>query len=183
MIPMAFKYRGERGTLEILPEGTVEREAAAAGERIYQLHELPELLNEIRQGTAAGTVVRVQEQLGMEEAPEPVPVPAVQDAAAGAALADEGMSKALRAARVTAWRQTADQWLLAVDRGTLLTADDLTAAVGLPDVEGEGQNRNNVLGGWFNSKAKAGLIVWHGRVSKSVRPERHGNQQRVWVRT
>jgi hypothetical protein len=45
-------YRGARGELELLIGGTVEREAAASGERIYQLSDLDELLAEIKEGKA-----------------------------------------------------------------------------------------------------------------------------------
>lgn len=43
-----MRYVGARGELELLAEGTVEREAAEAGERIYQLSDLDELLAELR---------------------------------------------------------------------------------------------------------------------------------------
>lgn len=45
-------FVGKRGSLEILPEGTVERECAERGERIYELADLPELLEELRQAKA-----------------------------------------------------------------------------------------------------------------------------------
>jgi hypothetical protein len=47
-----FRYVGERGELELLPEGTVERECAERGERVYQLADLTELLEEIRRSKA-----------------------------------------------------------------------------------------------------------------------------------
>jgi hypothetical protein len=46
-----FRYIGEIGELELLPEGTVERELAERGERLYQLSDLDELLAELRKIT------------------------------------------------------------------------------------------------------------------------------------
>lgn len=43
-----FRHVGARGELELLPEGTVERELAEKGERLYQLSDLDELLAELR---------------------------------------------------------------------------------------------------------------------------------------
>ena len=55
--------------LEILPLGTVEREARLTGARIYQLEDLPRLIEELRRAGAAGTASG-GEQLGLEEAPQ-----------------------------------------------------------------------------------------------------------------
>lgn len=90
---------------------------------------------------------------------------------------DAGMARALRAERVARWREQADQWLDAQPYGTLFTADDLVAAVGLPD---SGQGRNNVVGAWVGSQARRGLIEFTGRMGKSRRVEGHGNLQRLW---
>jgi hypothetical protein len=114
-------------------------------------------------------------QLGFE--PEPVPVPTF-DSKEAQRLADEGMSNAMRAQRVTLWKEMANAWLASQPSGVEITADDLTRAVGLPDI---GPARNNVVGAWFSGRAKAGKLVFAGRMRKSLRVERHGNVQRVWV--
>jgi len=93
------------------------------------------------------------------------------------AAADVGMSKALKAARVEAWKLTAGEWLSAQARGFEFTSDDLVRTAGLPDV---GPNRNNVVGAWFSGQAKRGTIVFAGKMRRSKRVVRHGNPQRVW---
>lgn len=100
------------------------------------------------------------------------------DAEAAEAAAEVGMDAAATAERVQAWKRAADLWLgLGPAVGDEITADDLIAAVGLPDV---GANRNNVVGAWFSAKAKGGALEFAGRYAKSERVVRHGNTQRVW---
>lgn len=100
----------------------------------------------------------------------------VFDAVLARAEAEEGMALADAAARVQAWKSAANFWLRSVDAGSELSADDLVAAIGLPD---EGTNRNNVVGALFSSWSKAGLIDYVGQ-RRSERVERHGNRQSVW---
>jgi hypothetical protein len=97
--------------------------------------------------------------------------------------ADAGMSQALNAKRVQAWKEQASVWLFDLPAGTLVTADSMTAAVGLPDTPGQGSDRNNVVGALFSGWRKRGLIEFTGRYVKSERVERHGNAQREWRRT
>jgi len=100
-----------------------------------------------------------------------------RDAEAAALAAAEGMSKADRALRVQIWKVHATAWFDTLPAGEEFTADDLTAAVGLPD---HGTNRNNVIGAWFSGKSRKGEIVWTGRWRKSERVIRHAPQNRVW---
>jgi hypothetical protein len=151
-VPTETVFVGRRGSIEVLAEGTVERECAEKGERIYRPHELDELLDEI--GHANSFDPDVAEQVGRE-----------------------GMDKALRAERVQAWKEDAERWLAAQQYGTEFVADDLVRVVGLPDV---GPGRNNVVGAWINGKSRTGRIVFAGRHRKSERVVRHGNEQRVW---
>lgn len=94
--------------------------------------------------------------------------------------AREGMSKALRAERVQLWKTLAGDELEQMDSGTTFTADDLVAVIGLPDV---GPGRNNVVGAWINGRSKKGEIAFTGSLRKSERVARHGNLQRVWIKT
>jgi hypothetical protein len=92
------------------------------------------------------------------------------------ALANEGMSKALKAERVRAWKAAAAAW-----RPTMIgreaCSDDLTAAIGLPDV---GPNKNNYVGALWRSWHTQGLVAPTGRRVKSKRSVRHGNRIDVW---
>lgn len=97
----------------------------------------------------------------------------------GQAAAEQGMWLADSAARVQQWKEMADAWLAELQVWSHFTADDLVAAVGLPD---EGANRNNVVGAWMNAQSKKGLIEFAGRLSKSARVGRHTGLQRVWVK-
>ena len=90
----------------------------------------------------------------------------------------DGVSRALRADRITGWRRRADQWLADQPVGVEITADKLVAAVGLPDT---GPARNNAVGGWMSAQAQGGRIRFTGRYTKSARPIGHGNLQRIWV--
>jgi hypothetical protein len=104
-------------------------------------------------------------------------LPTHSDPVAAEAAAAEGMGKALRADRVQEWKAAAVAWLAAKLAGFEFAADDLVAAIGLPD---EGPAKNNVVGGWMNSQAQAGRIEFTGRYAKSSRVARHANTQRVW---
>ena len=94
--------------------------------------------------------------------------------------ADEGMDKASAATRNFEWQHDAGRWFMSLPVGTELTADDLTKAVGLPD---QGQNRNNVVGAFFNGLAEMKLIQWTGKTVKSQRIDRHTGMIRVWMKT
>jgi hypothetical protein len=100
----------------------------------------------------------------------------------GVELGQQGMANALQAERVALWREVADEWLIHLAPGTVFDADDLVNAVGLPDSEDGGINRNNALGGWFGAKSKQGMIFFTGQHVQSKRPERHGNWQKQWRR-
>lgn len=101
------------------------------------------------------------------------------DAAEAERLRREGEAAALRAERVQEWKRLADQWLIfSWESGDeIITADDLIAVVGLPDV---GPNANNVVGAWFSQKSKQGYLKSTGQMVKSTRPERHGNRNMEW---
>jgi len=49
----AVKHVGRRGSVEVLPVGTTERECRERGERIYLPSELDDLRAELRAGRAA----------------------------------------------------------------------------------------------------------------------------------
>lgn len=93
------------------------------------------------------------------------------------AAAAVGMTQALRAERVQVWKRDAERWLDGQHQGRLFAADDLVAAIGLPDV---GQGRNNVVGAWINAQQRRQRIEFTGRLSKSSRVEGRGNMQRLW---
>jgi len=101
------------------------------------------------------------------------------DVAEGERRSLEGMANASRADRVAVWRALADEWFYGelVD-GEEIAADDLIAAVGVADT---GANQNNVVGAWFNAKARAGELEYAGRARKSRRVARHVGMQRVWT--
>lgn len=64
-------FEGARGTLEILEPGTVEAEAMAAGERIYTLSELPEMLAELQDYKIAGRLPEVATEVPATLEPDP----------------------------------------------------------------------------------------------------------------
>lgn len=103
--------------------------------------------------------------------------PQQQSVAGAEAARDQGMGQALRAERVLAWKAAAAAWLGEQPRGRVFTADDLVAAIGLPD---SGVARNNVVGAWVAAQARRGRIVWTGEWRKSRRVIGHRNPQRVW---
>lgn len=123
-----------------------------------------------------GAATAVQE----EAAADPTPAAAF-DLEEGTRRARQGMALAARALRVQQWKAEADLWLSHQQHGDTITADDLVGAVGLPDIEEEGQDRNAVLGAWFAGKSKQKRLVWEGSTVPSQRSERHGNYQRVWT--
>lgn len=102
------------------------------------------------------------------------------DLAAAKVAAEEGMEQAYKAERVQAWKDSASAWFDALPSGFHFTADMLVSAVGLPDA---GPARNNVVGAWFSSRSKTGLVTWTGRWSTSKRVVGHGNPQRIWEKT
>ena len=95
----------------------------------------------------------------------------------GRRLALEGERHALSAARVEEWKRNAELWFNAQASGSVITADSLIEAVGLPD---EGINRNNSVGGFFSSLRHRGKIVFTGNYIPSARVVRHANPQREW---
>ncbi len=103
------------------------------------------------------------------------------DPEAARAAGEAGMDRALNAERVEAWKGAAASWLAAQPAGRVFQADDLVAAIGLPDLPGERERPNNVVGAWFSAQSKSGAIVWIGRFGKSARIAGHGNAQRLWM--
>jgi len=97
------------------------------------------------------------------------------------AAAEQGMERAERAARVQRWKTAAVAYVRDMHTGTELTADDVIAALGLPDPSA-GPATNNVVGAVFSSLSKAEVIVFTGRFKASERVIGHGNLQRVWRR-
>jgi hypothetical protein len=96
---------------------------------------------------------------------------------AAVAAAEEGMERALHAARVQTWKLTAEGWLERMPPGRLFTNDNLYVEIGNPSSE---QNRNNVVGAWIAAKAREGRIEHTGRSVKSSRKSRHANRVGVW---
>jgi hypothetical protein len=92
---------------------------------------------------------------------------------------DDGMDKAYGAKRSHAWLHDAGYFFMSLAVGDQFTADDLVKRCGLPD---EGQNKNNVIGSWFNGLARAKFIRWTGATYKSERVTRHTGMNRVWVK-
>jgi hypothetical protein len=62
--------------------------------------------------------------------------------------------------------------------GQPFTADEVVAAVGLPDF---GSNRNNAVGAVFSAATKRGWIVHTGVYRKSRRVISHARAVAVWV--
>ncbi len=116
-------------------------------------------------------------QLSFFDLPGQPPPPLLEDPVWAAGARDAGMSHALRAQRVAAWKNAANDWLARQPIGVLFTTDDLVRAVGVPDI---GANRNNVVGAWTSGNARAGRIVFTGRLAKSRRVVRHAGMQRLW---
>lgn len=57
LVPEGTHFRtfvGSRGSLELLPLGTVERECAARGERVYALSEVGEMLDSLWESRTPG---------------------------------------------------------------------------------------------------------------------------------
>jgi hypothetical protein len=100
--------------------------------------------------------------------------------AAAAADRDHGMALALAADDVTPWPQRAREWITALPPGTELTAELLTAAVGLP--RDPGPNRNNAVGAAVRAAATAGLLVKVGHTT-ATRKRSHARVLTVWART
>lgn len=72
------------------------------------------------------------------------------------------------------WAHRADHWLDAcTDHGSVFTADDLIAAIGLPT------GSENQIGARFQAWRKAGYIRQAG-VTTSTRRSNHGRLLRAW---
>lgn len=99
------------------------------------------------------------------------------DFISGSYEAQSGMEKAASASRVQRWKERAEAWLNSKPQGSEFTADDLIQDIGVAD---EGENKNNVVGAWFNSKSKQRKIFWSGRVKQSKRVSRHTGLCRIW---
>jgi len=97
----------------------------------------------------------------------------------GKERAKEGMDKAYGAKRAFEWQHEAGRWFMLLPLGTEICADDLVKAVGLPD---QGQNKNNVVGAFFNGLAKAKFLRWTGKTMKSERIDRHTGMNRIWIK-
>lgn len=126
---------------------------------------------------AGGGVCAIHGVHGEHRCPDcEVEAPAFDGAAAEAA-ADAGEQRALHAKRVQQWKDNAQAWLDRQPSGTEFTADQLVAAIGLPD---SGPARNNVVGAWISAQSQLGRISFTGAFRKSERVAGHGNLQRVW---
>lgn len=87
--------------------------------------------------------------------------------------AERGMIRALNHSRD--WGGKADDWLFEKKQGDEITADDAIYDCGLPD------GTRNIVGAWFNGKAKQRLIRFSGKFCKSRRITRHTGLQRIWI--
>jgi hypothetical protein len=94
------------------------------------------------------------------------------------AAAASGMDQALHTERNRVWKLQAEAWLDEQLQGSLFTADDLQAAIGKPEPDGQG--RSGAAGAWLNTQSRRRRIEFTGRMSKSSRVEGHGNMQRLW---
>lgn len=105
--------------------------------------------------------------------------PTLFDLPAGQAAKDTGLHAAGAADRVWEWRNRAlDAIRDLAATGLPFTADEVIAAVGLPDV---GPNRNNAVGAVFSAAAKRGWIVKTGHYRPSRRVLAHARVVAVWV--
>lgn len=104
------------------------------------------------------------------------------DSAAARAAGEAGMAQAERAARVQRWKAAAEAWVRDLPVGAEVVADDVVAALGLPDPSA-GPASNNVIGAIFSSLSRAEVLTFTGRFKTSERVIGHGNLQRVWRRT
>lgn len=94
----------------------------------------------------------------------------------GKAAAEAAMKAAADARQE--WIARADEWLRLQPQGTVLTADDLVAAVGLP-LGAIAMAGNNAMGALFRSWARQGLIYAVG-FTQATRKSSHGGILRVW---
>lgn len=93
----------------------------------------------------------------------------------GEALKERGQRRATDAA--IDWHEQALAWIRRAPGE--FSADDLVAAVGLPNASAS--NRNNAVGAAFTAARRLGLIARSGWTS-STRPESHGRVVAVWTR-
>lgn len=93
----------------------------------------------------------------------------------GEALKARGQQKAADAA--IDWHEQAIAWITM--RVAPFSADDLIAAIGLPNASAS--NRNNAVGAAFTSARRLGYIRRTGWTT-STRPESHGRVIAVWTR-
>lgn len=93
---------------------------------------------------------------------------------AGLALAEKGCDDALSVQ--VAWSLAADDWLAQLDPGEQFTADDLVAAVGLPD------GSHNAVGAWVRGSAAGGRIADSGTVRKATRVASRTRRLVVWCK-
>lgn len=101
------------------------------------------------------------------------------DLDAGADAKAAGQELAAGSDRAFAWRTRAlDAVRDLASTGLPFTADDVIAAVGLPDV---GPNRNNAVGATFTAAARRGWIVKTGHYRQSRRVLAHARMIAVWV--
>lgn len=92
---------------------------------------------------------------------------------------EHGQELAATSDRAWGWAARAHDALEHLARtGRTFTADDLYAAVGLPDA---GPNRNNAVGAVFAAARKRGVIVKTGHYRPSKRVVGHGRIVAVWT--
>lgn len=95
----------------------------------------------------------------------------------GAERRDAGATLAANAA--LPWSEAASRWIVGQAPGALVTAEDVTAAVGLPNAAAS--NRNNAVGAALLTAARAGVLVKVG-YQQATRKESHARVIAVWQR-
>ena len=98
---------------------------------------------------------------------------ATPKAAAAAGQADA-------AGKQWAWTQLARQWVQELPASTFFTADDLTAAVGLPNAD-LSKRGNNAVGAVFAALSRA-HVIQRVRPVQAQRKSSHGTTVWEWVR-
>ena len=155
-----FTYVGARGTMEILPYGTVERELAGT-----------------TPGSVAGNGTALVQAIEEASWADAVPAPASYDATAAAAARDEAMERVEEHAddAVLAAADTAVKYLAS-------TRDEFTidAVQYLLDQQGLAFREPKALGPVMRRAALAGLIEGTDRWVNSVRVSNHRRPVRVW---
>lgn len=99
----------------------------------------------------------------------------------GLRLKEEGQTKALTGA--ASWAERANAWIVSLPGGRVFSANELVAAVGLPNPDPDKPNRNNAVGALFSSAAKRDLMHKTGGYKPSTNSANRGAVVAIWVRT